>query len=45
MRKGLFRSHDKRKVVFICKITDEFGLVDDSLIGIVETPSIAVYNK
>ncbi|MHA1244098.1 MAG: glutamate-cysteine ligase family protein [Candidatus Heimdallarchaeota archaeon] len=45
MRKGLFGSHSKRIVAFTCRVTDSFGLVDESLIGVVETPTISVFKS
>lgn len=44
MRKGLFRKHKKRTVTFHCQIIDEIGIVSNSLIGLIETPRIAVYS-
>ena len=43
MRKGLFGSHKKRTVSFTCRVTDAYGVVDESLIGIVETPTVSVF--
>ncbi|MHA1355874.1 MAG: hypothetical protein ACTSR1_11950, partial [Candidatus Heimdallarchaeota archaeon] len=45
MRKGLFGSHSKRTVAFTCRVTDSFGLVDESLIGVVETPTVSVFKS
>lgn len=45
MRKGLFRSYKQKTVTFYCRIYDNVGLIDDSLIGMTETPRITVYKK
>ena len=43
MRKGLFRKHKKRDVVFNYRLVDDVGIVNDSILGLVETPTISVY--
>jgi hypothetical protein len=45
MRKGLFGSHKQKSIEFYCRIFDNLGEINDSLIGIVETPSISVFKK
>jgi len=45
MRKGLFGSHKKRTISFTCRVTDAFGVVDESLVGVVETPTISVFKS
>ena len=45
MRKGLFRSYKQKTVSFYCRIYDNMGLVDDSIVGMTETPRITVYKK
>ncbi|MHA1433911.1 MAG: glutamate-cysteine ligase family protein [Candidatus Heimdallarchaeota archaeon] len=45
MRKGLFGSHSKRTVSFTCRVTDSFGVVDESLVGVVETPTVSVFKS
>ena len=45
MRKGLFGSHKQKSVEFYCRIVDNLGEINDSLIGKVETPKITVFKK
>ncbi len=45
MRKGLFRSYKQKTVSFYCRIYDNVGLIDDSLIGLTETPRITVFKS
>lgn len=45
MRKGLFSSHKQKTVEFCCRIVDNLGEINDSLIGKVETPKITVFKK
>ena len=45
MRKGLFGSHKQKSIEFYCRIIDNLGEINDSLIGKVETPRITVFKK
>jgi len=45
MRKGLFGSHKQKSIEFYCRIVDNLGEINDSLIGKVETPKITVFKK
>ncbi|HUT80897.1 MAG TPA: glutamate-cysteine ligase family protein [Candidatus Bathyarchaeia archaeon] len=42
LRKGLFRSAKQKTINFACRIIDNIGVINDSLIGITETPTITV---
>ncbi len=42
MRKGLFRSYKQRTVSFYCRIVDTVGIINDTHIGVVQTPTITV---
>ncbi len=42
MRKGLFRSYTQRTVSFYCRIVDTVGIINDTHIGVVQTPTITV---
>ncbi|NHJ32181.1 MAG: hypothetical protein FK732_04910 [Asgard group archaeon] len=45
MRKGLFGSHKQKTIEFHCRIVDNLGEINESLIGKVETPKITVFKK
>lgn len=45
MRKGIFSSYKQKSVRLSCRIIDNLGEINESLIGIVETPTITVYKK
>ena len=45
MRKGIFSSYKQKTVRLDCRITDSLGEINNTLIGIVETPTITVYKK
>ena len=45
MRKGLFGSYKQRTVSFYCRIIDTVGIINDTHIGVVQTPTITVVKK
>ncbi|HUU79393.1 MAG TPA: glutamate-cysteine ligase family protein [candidate division Zixibacteria bacterium] len=44
MRKGLFGKHKQRNITFHFRLIDNVGIVNDSLVGLVETPTITVFS-
>ncbi|MBN1329001.1 MAG: hypothetical protein JXA54_05965 [Candidatus Heimdallarchaeota archaeon] len=42
LRKGLFRKAKQKTISFNCKLIDNIGVINDSLVGITETPTITV---